>query len=75
MNQRELKFKEWSDGVAEIAVDALMHSGLVENKNFKEASAIVGEELFVRLILGDLPDVKIPLDAASAVADADSQNS
>jgi hypothetical protein len=62
MNPRDVKFKEWSDNVADLAVDALVDARLVEKEKFDEASAIVGEEIFVRLILGDFPDVKTPLE-------------
>jgi hypothetical protein len=63
MNPTEAKYKQWSDDVAELAVDALLHAQLIPEDKFDDASSIVAEEIFVRLILGDLPDSKPLLDS------------
>ncbi len=63
MNPTEVRYKEWSDSVAELAVDALVDAQLVPKDKFDDASSIVAEEIFVRLILGDLPDSKPLLES------------
>ena len=47
--------KSWSHAKAELAVDALVDAGLIRVEDFDRAVAVVAEEIFVRLILGDYP--------------------
>ena len=50
-----MDIKSWSEGVAELAVDALLDAGLVRREDFDRAVSIVAEEILVRLALGDYP--------------------
>lgn len=52
--------KTWSEGIAELAADALVDAGLVRKDDFARATAVIAEEIFVRLILGDWPPWKVP---------------
>jgi hypothetical protein len=54
------RLKAWSEGVAELAADALVDAGLLAQEDFARASAVVAEEIFVRLILGDWPQGDAP---------------
>ena len=45
----------WSKSVAILAVDALMDAGHITKNDFDSAVAVVAEEIFVRLTLGDYP--------------------
>jgi hypothetical protein len=47
--------KQWSDTVAELAVDALICGKVVDRGNFEKAVAIVSEEVFARLCVHDYP--------------------
>jgi len=47
--------KEWCDKVAALGVDALLDEGIVKREDFARASAIVSEEIWVRLAMGDAP--------------------
>jgi hypothetical protein len=47
--------KTWSDNIANFAVDALVDFGLIKKEEFEKASAIVAEEILVRLLLNDYP--------------------
>ena len=47
--------KSWSEGVAVLAVDALLDADLVKREDFDQAVSIVAEEILVRLVLGDYP--------------------
>lgn len=47
--------KTWSDNIADFAVDALVDSELIKKDDFQTASAIVAEEILVRLIMKDYP--------------------
>jgi hypothetical protein len=47
--------KVWSTSVATLAVDALLDAGLVQRERFEDATAIVAEEIFVRLCCNDYP--------------------
>jgi len=49
------RVRSWCEKVAELGVDALVDAGLVAKGEFKNAAAVVAEELFVRLSLGDYP--------------------
>ncbi|HEX8721686.1 MAG TPA: hypothetical protein VF736_13710 [Pyrinomonadaceae bacterium] len=50
-----MDIQTWSEGVAELAVDALVDAGLIAKKDFERAVAVVAEEIFVRLVIGDYP--------------------
>jgi hypothetical protein len=47
--------KAWCDQVAEIAVDQLVYDGLCKPEDFQSATAIVAEEIYARLCVGDVP--------------------
>jgi len=47
--------KTWCDRIAALAVDALVDGGLIKKEEFEEASAIVAEEILIRLLLNDYP--------------------
>jgi hypothetical protein len=49
------RVRGWCDSKAHLAVDALIHAGLVAGDEFERASGIVAEELYVRLCLRDYP--------------------
>lgn len=62
-----MDIKSWSEGVAVLAVDALVDAGFVTKENFDRAVVTVAEEIFVRLTLGDYPpreESQPPLPAA-----------
>ncbi len=50
--------KTWSDNIAALAVDVLVDSGLIKKEDFQTASAIVAEEILVRLIMKDYPPMQ-----------------
>ena len=56
-----MDIESWSKGVAQLAVDALVDAGLIKQEEFKGAVAIVAEEIFVRLALGDYPPHSNPV--------------
>jgi hypothetical protein len=47
--------KNWSNNIADFAVDALVDNGLIKEEDFQTAAAIVAEEVLVRLLLSDYP--------------------
>lgn len=47
--------EQWAASVAAMAVDALLDAGLVTRDKFETASAVVAEEIFVRLCCNDYP--------------------
>ena len=49
------RVRDWCDSLAALGVDALVDAGLVIKSEFKQATDIVAEELFVRLCLHDYP--------------------
>lgn len=53
--ETEYDIKNWSDRVAAIAVDSLVDAGLISRADFAEATAIVAEEIRIRLVIGDCP--------------------
>ena len=53
---------EWSRQVAELAVDALVDSGLVRAEDFERAVAMVAEEINVRLCLNEYPPTRLESD-------------
>jgi hypothetical protein len=58
MNPNEVRYKEWSDIVSALAVDALVDAQLVPKDRSDDATSIVADEIFIRLIIGDTPDPK-----------------
>jgi len=46
---------EWSRGVADLVIDALIDAGLVRREDFNQAVEIAAEEINVRLCLNDYP--------------------
>lgn len=55
MTKDDAEIKVWSNGIAELIVDAMLDSKLVRKEDFKKAVDVVAEEIFVRLIMGDYP--------------------
>ncbi len=49
------RVKAWSDGVADLAADALVDARLINRKDFVRVATIISEEIFVRLCLDDFP--------------------
>jgi hypothetical protein len=49
-------FKDWSDRVAALVVDALMDHKIVTKADFDCAMKIAAEEILVRLVMRDRPD-------------------
>ena len=58
--------KSWSEGVAVLAVDALLDAGLVKREDSDPAVSTVAEEMLVRLALGDYPPPEEPQTPAPA---------
>jgi hypothetical protein len=54
-NRLSITIKEWSDHVAGLAADALVDAQLISGTEFGRAAAIISEEVFARLCLGDFP--------------------
>jgi hypothetical protein len=52
--------KEWSDRVAILCSDALFNGGLIRREDLEQATAIISEEVFVRLCLLDYPPAEEP---------------
>jgi hypothetical protein len=46
----------WSRDIAGLATDALVDAGLLNKNDLDRATAIVAEEIFVRLQMKDRPD-------------------
>jgi hypothetical protein len=55
MNENDALTKQWCEKVAALAVDRLLDAGLVRRDDLVGATAIVAEEVFVRLCLEDYP--------------------
>lgn len=47
------KYRSWCEKVAELAADALVDKNCITKPNFNASTAIIAEEIFVRLISGD----------------------
>ena len=47
--------KEWSERVANLAVSTLVDAGVLPVSQQERATAIVAEEVLVRLVIGDRP--------------------
>lgn len=47
----------WSRSVAGLAADALIDGKVIVKADFERASTIIAEEVYVRLCLGDRPDL------------------
>ena len=47
--------EQWSQDVAGLVADALRDARLIAPETFERAQAIVAEEIWVRLNLGDFP--------------------
>jgi len=45
----------WCESVAGLGVDTLVDSGLIRREDGAKATAIVAEEILVRLAMGDYP--------------------
>jgi hypothetical protein len=47
--------QSWCESVAGLGVDMLVDSGLIRKEDYTKATAIVAEEILVRLAMGDYP--------------------
>ncbi len=47
--------ESWSKAIAVLAVDALVDARLLKKEDVDRAEAIVAEEIWVRLMMGDYP--------------------
>jgi uncharacterized protein YqgQ len=47
--------QSWCESMAELGVGMLVDSGLIKKEDFAKATAIVAEEILVRLTMGDYP--------------------
>ena len=54
-NWRDETPEQWSHRVALVAVDALLHPGIVSSEQFEKATEIVAEEICARLNVRDYP--------------------
>jgi hypothetical protein len=52
---KEKDAKEWCDVVASLGIDILLDEGIVKPDDLDRAIAIVSEEIWTRLAMGDLP--------------------
>lgn len=50
--------RSWSEKVAGLGVDMLVHHGLINKHDSDHATTIVAEEILVRLALGDYPPIE-----------------
>ena len=55
MNQIDKQIKAWADSLAGLGVDVLLDRGLIKSDGFEEAVAVVSEEIYIRLVMGDRP--------------------
>jgi hypothetical protein len=55
MSTEENTQESWCKMVAGLGVDILMDYGLIKAEDFDQATAIVAEEILVRLVIGDYP--------------------
>lgn len=55
MTKENEEFQKWSNDVAVLAADAVIDAKLINKEKFEDAVAVIGEEIFVRLIIGDYP--------------------
>ena len=53
--QRSQDIQQWSQGIAELAADALVDAKLIERSAMPKAKEIIAEEIWIRLQLGDFP--------------------
>ena len=54
-----MSIEQWSQDIAELTADALRDAKIVAPDDFERAKAIVAEEVWVRLNMGDYP----PMDS------------
>lgn len=59
-----VRVREWCNKVAELGVDEVVRAGLLPLVDFKRATDLVAEEIFVRLCLDDYP----PREAAGTTS-------
>ena len=50
--------QSWCESVAGLSVDALIDAGLIRKEDFTNATAIVMQEILVRLSIGDYPPLE-----------------
>jgi len=55
MTKENEEFQKWSNDVAVLAADAVIDAKLINKEKFEDAVAVFGEEIFVRLIIGECP--------------------
>lgn len=47
--------EQWSQDIAELAADALVDAKIIDSGSLDSAKAIIAEEIWIRLNLGDYP--------------------
>ena len=46
---------EWCEAIASLCVDALLQAKIINPGQVSQAQEIINEEIFVRIVMGDLP--------------------
>jgi len=60
-NWRNETPEQWSNRIAGLAVDGLVHPGIVKPEELQRAIEIVGEEIYARLCVRDYPPpIEVP---------------
>ena len=55
MNKENEQYQQWSNDVANLIADAMIDAKLISKEQFEESVSVIGQEIFVRLIMGDYP--------------------
>ena len=55
MMKESEEFKKWSNDVVVLAADAMIDAKLISKEQFEESVTVIGEEIFIRLLMGDYP--------------------
>ena len=66
--------KAWCDKIAPLVVDSLLDAGLIRHEDLQRGTAIVSDELFVRLCLLDYPPSKEGDRTPRGTADEDTRS-
>lgn len=53
-----MDIESWSNDIAALVSDALVDAGLLKREDMARANEIIAEEIWVRLNMGDKPDVE-----------------
>ena len=73
-NRLAAEVKAWSDKIAPLIVDSLLDARLIRHEDLQRATAIVSEEIFVRLCLLDYPPSKAGDGIPRGAADDDTRS-